>query len=200
MKVLKKLAWLLAIILLIWLLLTLYVQQASTIYVSNLGENKPGKKAVILFNPDPFYNLDEKIAMRCAGILLEEGWETRILSVAAVEAGEPAVGDLYIMIANTYNWAPDRPTQRTITSTDLLTNKPVVAITLGSGSTARAKRLLEELIRSQKGILIDSETYWLMRPNDDTGGQGSNIGAALEKVEIQARQIAQKFDKLSRIE
>lgn len=187
-------------ILFVWFLLTRYVQQASTIYVSNLGENKPGKKAVILFNPDPFYNLDEKIAMRFAGTLLGEGWETRILSVAALEAGEPADGDLYIMIANTYNWAPDKPIQRTITSRELLTGKPVVAITLGSGSTARSQRILEELIRSHNGILIDSETYWLMRPNDEMQGKGSNIAAALEKVEIQAHQIAQKIDKLDLIQ
>lgn len=195
MKGLKKIIWVLFTIGFVWFLLTLFVQQARKDYVHEIGDASSVKTAVILFNPDPFYNLDEQVARRFGQALAAMEWHVRILSVAALERGEPAEGELYVFIANTYNWSPDKPVRRSVQRDDLIRAKPVVAITLGSGSTKRSKRLLEELIRAQEGQLIGSETYWLMRPNDETVDDRSNTQIALDKVSARAVEIAQLYEK-----
>lgn len=194
MKGIRKLIWILVTIGFVWFLLTLYVQQARKDYVTFQGDTSAAYTAVILFNPDPFYNLDEQVALRFGEALAAMDWKARILSVAALERGEPADGDLYILIANTYNWSPDKPIQRTIQSGDLIRDKPVIAVTLGSGSTKRSQRLLEALIQMQGGKLIGSETYWLLRPNDETIADRSNTEIALDKVSARAVEFAQLYE------
>jgi len=76
-----------------------------------------------------------------------------------------------------------------------LEGKNVVAITLGSGSTSRAKRNLDNLITEQKANLISSEEYWLMRPNNESETNKSNVETATEKAYGHGMEIATGLQK-----
>ena len=66
----------------------------------------------------------------------------------------------------------------------------MVAITLGSGSTTRSKRLLEAALREKGTRLLASETYWLLRPNDESRMEEPNVQVALEKTRRLALEAA----------
>ena len=58
--------------------------------------------------------------------------------------------------------------------------KKVIAISLGSGSTEASQRRFENLIKEKKANLIGSKSFWLMKPNDETRMDESNVNVATE--------------------
>ncbi len=63
-----------------------------------------------------------------------------------------------------------------------------------SGSTNRSKRILEKLIKQKEAKLINSKVYWLMRPNDESKMNESNVNVAVEMANIFGNQVAQYFE------
>lgn len=183
----------LAFILFIWLLLSLWVQQDRT---GPQWENKleyPRGKALLLYNPDPLYNLDEQLAKAVSGGLLEAGWSCRVTTYQ--DFGDSATGeyDLLLILTNTYNWAPDWPTRRFIENARGLKGKAVVAITVGSGSTERSKRLLEEQLEESGAEVLNSRTFWLLRPNDESRLEEPNVDVAVELAHAWMRSVAEQL-------
>lgn len=160
-----------------WLILTLWVQYGGVQKVSFIGNKDASQKALIIYNPDPIYNLDEQVCNSFAEGLSKHGFLSKISTIQHAEI-DTYDYHLYVFCANTYNWAPDWPTTNYINNHTNLSKKNVVAITLGSGSTSRAKQLLEETIIAKNSNLLDSKTYWLMRPNDDNRLEEKNTEVA----------------------
>ncbi|MFZ9004266.1 MAG: hypothetical protein ACO20F_06720 [Robiginitalea sp.] len=65
-----------------------------------------------------------------------------------------------------------------------------MAITLGSGSTERSSRLLEELLKARRAELRASRTLWLLRPNEESRLEDSNVRVARDRVRAWARTLA----------
>ena len=160
-------------------MLTLLVQIYGPEKSFQFGERIATQNALVVYHPDLFYNLDEQICKGFAEGLARQNWLVDVATVKAAKKMEVEY-DLYVFCANTYNWAPDWAISNFIKSHPNLEAKPAVAITLGSGSTGRAKRLLESQIKAKKAKLIDSQTYWLMRPNDETRMGESNVNVAID--------------------
>ncbi len=182
-------------IILFWLLLTIVVQWKGPEKTLIFGQEHQGLKALLVYNPDRFYNLDEQVCTALANSLSDNGWSARIATVAAAETTRSEHFDAYVFCANTYNWGPDRPTRRFIKNHPGLNGSHVVAITLGSGSTQRSQRLLDELIRQKGAILLYSETLWLMKPNDESRIKVSNVKVALDKATALGSKISKAFEK-----
>src|SRR3954468_11385952 len=108
MKKLKKLMLLtLTIVAIAWTALTLFVETAGTTRNETFGKADAVRKALIVYDPDPFYNLDQRV---CSGFekgLEGNGWFIQVMSVAAAKKIDPSRFDLYVFCANTYNWSPD---------------------------------------------------------------------------------------------
>lgn len=172
----------------IWVGLTIWVEREGPARKWELVSVNIKGAAVVVFDPDPIYNLDEQVCQSFAKALTENGWQVTIATVAAAGSIDTSF-DLYVLCANTYNWTPDRAIVEYIKST-LLNNKPVVAITLGAGSTKQSQRKFEELIKRKGARLIASGSYWLWRPNAEEKKEGSNVDAAVEKVYRWADSIA----------
>lgn len=171
----------LAVILVAWAVLTLWVEAKGPAKSQVYGADSLAKKALVLYDPDPIYNLDEQVCLAFGEELARQGWEARVKTVAALGDHEPAY-DLYVLCANTYNWSPDRALKRFVKQHTALSGKPVVAITLGSGSTARSKRVFEKIILRRTNQLIDSRTFWLLRPNDESRMKERNVSVAVSMV------------------
>ncbi len=181
--------------LIVWIVLTVVVGKKGPEKVAVIGMPNAGHKALIVYDPDPIYNLDEKISKSFAEGLSEKGWVSKVVTVAAAKNFEKEFFDLYVFCANTYNWAPDRAIRNHIKNNDYLQGEHVVAITLGSGSTKRSQRLLEDLIKQKDAILIDSRTFWLMKPNTESKTKRSNSKIAVEKANNFGKEVAERIKK-----
>jgi len=185
-----------AILLLGWLALTLWVEQEGSLKSMEIGSAASGRVALVVYDPDPFYNFDQQLCEAFADALADKGWRITISSVSAAKRLADNSFDLYVICANTYNWSPDWATCKLIETKLPLEEKKVVAITLGAGSTGRSQRVFETLIKSRKAILIDSRSFWLWRPNDEALlPRESNIILALNLARDWANEIAETFEK-----
>ncbi|MFD2564415.1 flavodoxin family protein [Aquimarina rubra] len=178
----------------IWIVLTIVVRQQGPERIAIIGSSTNDYKALIIYNPDPIYNLDEKISRSFAAGLSENGWLSKISTVAAAKKLEKEEQfDLYVFCANTYNWTPDKAIRDHINNDEYIKGKNVVAITLGSGATKRSQRILEDLIKEKEAKLIESREFWLMKSNDESKTKSSNIKIALEMANTFGKEIAEKI-------
>lgn len=151
-----------------WTALTFWVEIAGKQQVvQKIAENERAK-ALILYNPDPIYNLDEQVCSAFAKGLQKIGVSSTIVTNKNITQIKDESFDLYVFCTNTYNFAPDQGIIKAIDQLKNLEGQPVVAITLGSGSTNRSKRKFEEYLNDKSVALIHSKTLWLMRPNDES--------------------------------
>ena len=169
----------------LWILLTLFVEQYGAAKSWPVINPTASKHAMIVFDPDPFYNLEEQVGRAFGEGLVERGWRVKMITVREA-IRDTANFELYVLLANTYNWAPDRGITGFVHKYGPLEQKQVVAITVGSGSTGRAHRLFREHIQSRGCRIAAEAEYWLMRPNDESRLDANNVGVACQM----ARELA----------
>lgn len=178
----KRSLWGTVAFLVVWAILTIWAEQPRIAPGMDFGPADSRLHAWVVYNPDPFYNLDRQVCEAFASAMAGAGWHVRVRTLADSPTDFRSGTDLFAVCANTYNWAPDRPSLRFIADAVGLEGKPAVAITLGSGSTSRSKRLLESALSQKKARVLLSETYWLMRPNDEARMEDPNVEVACDKA------------------
>ena len=184
-----------AIIISAWIILTFWVERDGKSNMWQMGNRDSAENILLVYDPDPIYNLDEQVCNAFGRAFAEKGVHVFICTVAAARQLKPGSYDLYVFCANTYNWRPDKSISRFIENGVMIKNKSVVAITLGSGSTASSQKILEHLIRNKEGILIDSRSFWLLKPNDESRMQESNVKVAVSMAYLWAKEIELVFHK-----
>ncbi len=191
---LRTLLFILVSLMLLWggtSIVTQIIGNAETSYVTT--KNNSPKKVLFVYKADPFYNLDQQICQSLAEGLSELGYSSSIVTTKNFEPSL-AKANLYVFCTNTYNFAPDWDTKKFIQNKINLKGKKTVAITLGAGTTARAKRLLEKSIQQAGGEIIASKEFWLMRPNDESRMDEDNVTVANEIAKNWATDIVQKIN------
>ena len=185
----KTISKILLSIVIVWVLLTVWVNYSGKQQNIWITAEDNSKTALIVFNPDPFYNLDEKVCRSFAAALKYENISSHIVTTKRLDDINDDY-DLYVFCTNTYNWGPDWGLTNTIKSWEGLSGKKTVALTVGAGSTMRAQRKLEWHLQDRGADIIASEMFWLMRPNDENQTEASNINIAREKAYTLGRAIA----------
>jgi len=175
----KTTAVVVGIVLVIWLMLTLWVQYSGEPSTLTFGPAESATKALIIYNPDPIYNLDQQVCTSYAEGLAAQGISVQLITVEHSYDIDTTF-DLYVFCTNTYNFAPDWRVIESIQSITSLKGSKTVAITLGAGTTNAAKRSIEKSIFDAKAKLIDSFELWLLKPNDDNRLDESNSLVAKE--------------------
>lgn len=168
---------------LIWIAITIWVQSEGGKCIQHFGSTEAVKKALIVYDPDPFYNFDQQLCETFGRTLASDNWYTTVATVKAAKEINISSFDLYVFCANTYNWEPDWSIEKFIIRNGSLYKKKVVAVTLGAGLTERSKHTLEVLIRGKGSILVDSKSFWLYKPNDASRKNESNVKVAKELVQ-----------------
>ncbi|WP_310394212.1 hypothetical protein [Hymenobacter sp.] len=173
-----------------WAALTLWAESAGPKRSWKLGNQAAKKRALIVYDADPFYNLDEQVCRSFGQALADNGMRVTVATVRAARESPEQSADLYVFCANTYNWAPDWSVRNFIEQHVKLNGKPVVAITVGSGGTGSAQKALEKLILAQKATLLGSRSLWLMKPNDEARAKESNVAVAVSAAYAWGEKIA----------
>ncbi|MEL6670807.1 MAG: flavodoxin family protein [Bacteroidota bacterium] len=173
-----------------WGLLTFVTPWLGTATFTVMGDECAPQQALIFFQPDPYYNLDEQVCQHFAEGLAEHGFRIALYSLA--EAPDPLPpADLLVFCANTYNWAPDRRLTAFIQQLEL-TDQPTVALTVGAGSTDRAERVLHHRLRKQGAQVIATQAFWLMRPNDESRMGESNVVVARDMARNLGKAVGER--------
>ena len=181
-----------------WGALTIFVEMPgpSREKIFMAGDSHPS--AMIVYDADPFYNLDEQVCTAFAESLVESGYSVKVMTVKAARKQKAQEYNLYVFCTNTYNWAPDWAIKKYIgQNRQVLTGKNVAAITLGSGATSRSKRMFEDFINGTGANLLGSQTYWLMRPNSASARTDSNVQGAVEMARAFGQRVAKQMMSLS---
>lgn len=152
------------------------------------GPGVSAEKVLIVYNPDPFYNLDEQVCKAFAEELAARQIHATVSTVLATQNINTEEYTAFVCCANTYNWRPDVPVSNFI-KTAPFNGKKVIAITLGSGSTQASKRTLDKRIKATGANLVDSKTLWLLRPNDESRMDEKNVTVAVDMVHQWAARI-----------
>ncbi|MEO7982435.1 MAG: hypothetical protein ABI688_00005 [Bacteroidota bacterium] len=182
-----------ATIIAFWTLLAFWVQLEGPSRFKQFGSPASTQSALIVYDPDPIYNLDQKVCEAFAEGLSARGWKVTVASVRSAKKNSDTPFQLYLFCANTYYWRPDWAICRYIKSHPSISGKNVLALTLGAGSTGSSQKKLEHLLLVQQVNLVDSRTTWLWRPNENTGTHLSNTQSAVNKAWKWAIEIADRF-------
>jgi hypothetical protein len=90
------------------------------------------------------------------------------ITTASLQAPNDLSGyDLLVLGGPTYFWRPARPITRYVRRLGDLAGKPAVTITTGFGATGRSKSILEGLVQEASGKLVNSLSFFKLRPNDE---------------------------------
>jgi NAD(P)H-dependent FMN reductase len=184
--------FILAVITLSWVGLTIYVQRDGQDISVDIDGVEPSNKALVVFDPDPFYNLDQQLCKVFGETINQYQWQVNIRSVSMALNVQTFDYDLIVLCANTYNWAPDNSLVKWLKRINL-NQKPVVLLTLGGGSTARAQGILEDLVSEQGAIILGSEEFWSWRPNDENRTELANNLVAQNLVKDFAKEMIKKL-------
>ncbi len=87
-KTLKIIIYTVTIIALGWGILTWVVERMGPKKSWNIGDTNSDKKALIVYDPDPFYNFDEQVCLSVAEVLADNGMAVKVASVAAAGTDE----------------------------------------------------------------------------------------------------------------
>lgn len=178
-----------------WMLLSFWANAKGRAAEWTIGEPGAAKHALIIFDPDPFYNFDEQVCKAFAKGLAQHGFSSRICTVAKAEPLYAPTYDLYVFCANTYNGHPDAAVSYYIQQQIGLQDQKTVSITLGGGYTERSQEMFNRLLSYKNVHLIESFRYWLWRPNDENRSKERNVAVAVSMAEAAGAAVAKKFPK-----
>jgi hypothetical protein len=198
MKTKKRLRYLLIALLAVllpWAGLTVYVERQGPAQEWELG-NDGRYEVLIVFDPDPFYNLDEKVCRSFANGLVQNGLSVKIATVAAAEAIDQREFQTFVYCANTYNWRPDWAVTGFIKTNIASNSRSAVTITLGAGSTESSRKHLDELVKESGSTLLNSYSLWLWRPNDESKPEQPNVALAESMAYAWGVEIGDQLSKM----
>lgn len=191
---LKGLKWMAIIVIALWIVLTIWVEAEGPARIVEIGNSRSEQTALVVYDPDPFFNLDQQVCESFSKALADHGWKVTIATVKMAKKIKEKPFSLYVFCANTYNWLPDWSVAAYIKRQAPIKDKNILAITLGAGSTAHSQKILNKLITQKGGKLLDSKSLWLLRPNDKAGTNESNI----QKAVAAAKNWAEKLGDINK--
>lgn len=149
-------------------------------------------RALVLYHPSRDARFGDDLSLAVA-----RGFQDAHLSVdRATMTGDtppsPAGYAIIAVVSNTYYWTPDRPTLRYLRRARL-EGTPVIGLMAGAGSTGRAERILEEALRATGAQAVETRSFWLLRPNDESRPHESNRALATDLAQSFAAEAAHKL-------
>lgn len=170
------------IVVAVWTALTIWVDMPGKETSVTLGNETDSLLVLVVYDPDPIYNLDEQVCRGIAKGLNENHIQVVLATTKAATKLDLQAFESVVICANTYNWAPDKAVINFIEESSAISNKDVVAITVGSGSTSAAREKLEAVLHAAGANIILSKEWWLMKPNDELRMEEKNVDVAVDQA------------------
>lgn len=161
----------------VWIGLTLWVQRPGAAMRYQLNETRQ-RQVWIIYDPDPIYDLDRQLAEACAKAWAQYPWRVTVATVAALP-DHTEEAEVFVFLANTYNWRPDWAVTDAIDRC-ALTGKKCFALALGAGSTEEAEEHLIKKLTASGAEVLGAKSFWVLRPNDEQRLEEDNTRVACE--------------------
>jgi hypothetical protein len=168
---------------------------AVTIYVERQADyqhdvlSQGGKaRALVLFHPSRDAHFSNDLSTALAEGLTSAGFSVDRETLTRATPPAPEDYALIAVVSNTYWWTPDRPTLQYLQRARFA-GRYAVGLIGGAGATSRSQRMLDEALRGTGAKVLQTRSFWLMRPNGETRMKGSNRAVAL--------QLARQFGETS---
>ena len=162
--------------------------QIEAEYVHDILSEEGAEAALVLYHPSRDAGFSDDLSLALAHGLAEAGLTVHRSTVTRQTPTRPDAYALIAVVSNTYYWTPDLPTLRFLRRAQLQ-GMSTLGLIGGAGSTARAERLLAEGLDGTGGDLIETRSFWLLRPNDESRLDEPNRKVALDQARALGRRV-----------
>jgi hypothetical protein len=138
-------------------------------------------RALVLYHPSRDAGFSDEISLAVAQGLKDAGFAVDRETTTSSTSAKPQGYAVIAVVANTFWFQPDRPTLRYLARARLEEVK-AIGLICGAGSTDRSERLLSEALMKTGANLVETRSYWISRPNDETRIEAQNRAVAIEKA------------------
>ena len=162
----------------VWAVISVIVELEGEYRFETLKGGAGKGRALVLFHPSRDAHFSDDLSLAFAEGLMAAGFDVDRATLTSETPARPEAYNLIAVVSNTYYWTPDLPTLRYLRRARL---QGIAAAGLigGAGSTGRSQRVLDLALRGTGATVIETRSFWLWRPNDETRARESNREVAL---------------------
>jgi hypothetical protein len=164
------------LLLICWVIISVAVELEGAYRRWDLGGGVRGR-ALVLFHPSRDARFTDDLSAAFAKGLQAAGLSVELATLTANTPSRPQGYRLIAVVSNTYYWTPDLPTLRYLRRARF-DGIPVVGLMAGAGSTIRAQKVLGQALREAGAATVETRSFWLWRPNDESRSDKPNRAIA----------------------
>lgn len=168
---------------------TVSVEFASPYRSESLG-GAGQKRALVLYHPSRDAHFSEELSLAVAAGFKAAGLSVERATMSNRTPADPQGYAIIAVVSNTYFWTPDLPTLRYLKRATL-DSVPAIGVIGGAGSTGRSQRLLAAALRRTGARVLDTRSFWILRPNDESRIHEPNRAVARDEARAFATRSAQ---------
>lgn len=170
-------------------IVTIVVEREAAYRIEPIAAAGRLGSALVLYHPSRDAHFSDDLSLAVARGLGEAGWRVDRETLTSETPGQPREYQLVIVVSNTYFQMPDRPTLRWLARAKL-DGIPTIGMIGGLGATGRSERVLGEALRATGAQVLGTQSYWIMRPNDERRLKEPNRRVALDRAAAFAHKAA----------
>ncbi len=168
-------------------LTTIIVERESEYAVETFSAS--GKlRALVLYHPSRDAHFSDDLSLALARGLAAAGFAVDRATFTSQTPPNPGQYAVVGLVSNTYFWTPDRPTLHYLERARLQ-GVAAIGIMGGAGATGRSERLLREAIAATGARVLQTRSFWLLRPNDESRMDDPNRQVAMDEATRLGRDL-----------
>ncbi|MGB8327297.1 MAG: hypothetical protein WCE48_06930 [Steroidobacteraceae bacterium] len=160
------------------LAISIVVEREGQYRFEHLGGGNQAR-ALVLFHPSRDAHFSDELSQALGNGLKQAGLSVDRATLTNLTPAEPKGYVLIAVVSNTYYWTPDIPTLRYLGRARFGAT-PVIGLIGGGGATARSQRMLDAALRQAGGRVLQTRSFWILRPNVETRLHEPNRKVALD--------------------
>lgn len=168
---------------------TVWVEREAPYARENLGGDSTGLRALILYHPSRDAHFSEELTLAAADGFKAAGYQVDRATLTTRTPARPEGYALIAVVSNTFYGIPDLPTLRYLRRARFDGLK-VLGLMAGAGSTERSEQRLATELRNTGAIDVETRSFWIMRPNDETRMKEPNRAVARDLARRMAHDAA----------
>jgi hypothetical protein len=180
---------LIALVVLAAIVVSVIVERESAYALRTLSADGRAR-ALVLYHPSRDAHFADDLALAVAHGLQSAGFA---VDLATLTSSTPAPQGyaLVVVVSNTYYWTPDLPTLHFLARAKL-NGIALLGVIGGAGSTGHSERVLEQALRRTGGNVIDTRSFWLWKPNDESRLEEPNRDVAMQMATQLGANVGQR--------
>lgn len=175
----KKIAITIGLILLAALAISTTLVELEADFKHEVLSSNGSATALLLFHPSRDARFSDDLSLALADGLKAAGFSVHRATTTRHTPDAPNDYALVAVVCNTYWWSPDLPTQRYLARARF-NDIPAIGLIGGAGATGRSEQMLKDALQQTGAKVLQTRSFWIMRPNDEDRSNEPNRQVALQ--------------------